>query len=466
MSMRMCYKHEAEELKCFSKTGEDLLLQIMAEATQEGSAEGFIELIMNFTPGLDAGLYGLASISVVLNALNTASGKPTAAATTDDDDATTTMLLLRRGDDHEDDLLRLCESQIDSQKKKGRERREGEPVDLRFTKAEKIVFVVVASSEEHRRCRVVVAGGSSSFYNRNKRRKKKKTKRERGVPTSWSSSYERERGSELRRQQQIRSDIRSQMGHGEFVDLRFTMIKWGMGVIADGLTFGKLAFLAYCNGTKVEVFRGNQCTIDDFREHVFKCATSRDIYMVSLFDRAHFKQNRGSHITPIGAYHVGRDLVHLMDVSCFGYRFFWIPLTLLWEAMTSSDKATGNSTGFMVLSRLPHDPCVRYTLILSCGKTGFDYSSHEARHRLQGHPDRNISSTRYKRDSTEPPEDLSRPNVNSRTESSCKANRSETRRRTHNRALEYRNTSRMMQMDRRARFLKLHANFQKQIPTA
>lgn len=61
-------------------------------------------------------------------------------------------------------------------------------------------------------------------------------------------------------------------------------------VIADGLTFGKLAFLAYCNGTKVEVFRGNQCTIDDFREHVFKCATLRDIYMVSLFDRAHFKQ--------------------------------------------------------------------------------------------------------------------------------------------------------------------------------
>lgn len=133
-------------------------------------------------------------------------------------------------------------------------------------------------------------------------------------------------------------------------------------VIADGLTFGKLAFLAYCNGTKVEVFRGNQCTIDDFREHVFKCATLRDIYMVSLFDRAHFKQNRGSHITPIGAYHVGRDLVLLMDVSRFGYRSFWIPLTLLWEAMTSSDKATGNSTGFMVLSRLPHDPCVRYTL--------------------------------------------------------------------------------------------------------
>lgn len=68
-----------------------------------------------------------------------------------------------------------------------------------------------------------------------------------------------------------------------------------------------------------------------------------------FFDRLLLWQNRGSHITPIGAYHVGRDLVLLMDVSRFGYRSFWIPLTLLWEAMTSSDKATGNSTGYEMM---------------------------------------------------------------------------------------------------------------------
>lgn len=61
-------------------------------------------------------------------------------------------------------------------------------------------------------------------------------------------------------------------------------------VIADGLTFGKLAFLAHCNGTKVEVLRGNQCTIDEFRQYVVKCATSQYNYMVSFFDRAHFMQ--------------------------------------------------------------------------------------------------------------------------------------------------------------------------------
>ncbi|KAF5951259.1 hypothetical protein HYC85_009203 [Camellia sinensis] len=133
-------------------------------------------------------------------------------------------------------------------------------------------------------------------------------------------------------------------------------------VIAEGLGFGKLAFLAHCNGAKVEVFQTNLCTIDDFRNYVLKCATSTDYHMVSYFDRSHFKQIGGSHISPIGAYHGGRDLVLVMDVSRFEYPPFWIPLTLLWQAMTSIDKATGNHMGFMVLTRLPYDPCVLYTL--------------------------------------------------------------------------------------------------------
>ncbi|CAL5425545.1 unnamed protein product [Camellia sinensis] len=133
-------------------------------------------------------------------------------------------------------------------------------------------------------------------------------------------------------------------------------------VIAEGLGFGKLAFLAHCNGAKVEVFQTNLCTIYDFRNYVLKCATSTDYHMVSYFDRSHFKQIGGSHISPIGAYHGGRDLVLVMDVSRFEYPPFWIPLTLLWQAMTSIDKATGNHMGFMVLTRLPYDPCVLYTL--------------------------------------------------------------------------------------------------------
>lgn len=202
--------------------------QIMAEADREGSAEGLLDLRISFRAGLLPGLYGLGSISCVMNAIDTALGRTWNC----------------RG--HLDFLLDTCDS------------------------VEKVT--------------------------------------------------------------------------------------------ADGLTFGKLAFLAFSNGAKVEVFRGNQCTIDNFREHVFKCATSMDTYMISVFDRARFKLSYGSHVTPIGAYHAGRDLVYLLDVSDSIYRSFWIPLTFLWEAMTSIDKASGNNTGFMVLSSPPNDICMRYTL--------------------------------------------------------------------------------------------------------
>ncbi|THG17940.1 hypothetical protein TEA_016516 [Camellia sinensis var. sinensis] len=99
-------------------------------------------------------------------------------------------------------------------------------------------------------------------------------------------------------------------------------------VIAEGLGFGKLAFLAHCNGAKVEVFQTNLCTIDDFRNYVLKCATSTDYHMVSYFDRSHFKQSIRSDYISFGNL-----------ATC----------THIWPT-------------FMVLTWLPYDPCVLYTL--------------------------------------------------------------------------------------------------------
>ncbi|XP_058186695.1 uncharacterized protein LOC131303710 isoform X3 [Rhododendron vialii] len=51
-------KHE--EINLCSAEGQ----QIMAEARREGSAEGFIELIMDFTAGLDAGAWHVFRLRV------------------------------------------------------------------------------------------------------------------------------------------------------------------------------------------------------------------------------------------------------------------------------------------------------------------------------------------------------------------------------------------------------------------
>lgn len=62
-------------------------------------------------------------------------------------------------------------------------------------------------------------------------------------------------------------------------------------VVKDkGISFGKVVCLAHSSGAKVEAFRTNQSTIDDFRKYVVKCSTSDNCHMISTYHREVFKQ--------------------------------------------------------------------------------------------------------------------------------------------------------------------------------
>ena len=58
----------------------------------------------------------------------------------------------------------------------------------------------------------------------------------------------------------------------------------------EGISFGKMACLAHCNGAKVEAFRTNECTIDDFRSYVVLCTTSEVLHVIKSYQRGHLKQ--------------------------------------------------------------------------------------------------------------------------------------------------------------------------------
>lgn len=130
----------------------------------------------------------------------------------------------------------------------------------------------------------------------------------------------------------------------------------------DGITFGKVACLAQCAGAKVESFRTNQSTIDDFRRHVMACTSSEDCHLITSYHRATFKQTGTGHFSPIGGYHAGRDMALILDVARFKYPPHWVPLSLLWEAMDTIDEATGHRRGFMLISKLQRAPSLLYTL--------------------------------------------------------------------------------------------------------
>ncbi|XP_058756623.1 glutathione gamma-glutamylcysteinyltransferase 1-like [Vicia villosa] len=120
-----------------------------------------------------------------------------------------------------------------------------------------------------------------------------------------------------------------------------------------GIAFDKLASLAQFAGAKVDAFHATQSSIDDFRKHVIKCSNSNDCHLISSYHRHALKQTGSGHYSPIGGYHVEKDMVLILDVARFKYPPHWIPLTHLWEGMNYVVKSTGKSRGFMLISR-PH----------------------------------------------------------------------------------------------------------------
>ncbi|XWS76223.1 hypothetical protein CRYUN_Cryun01aG0157100 [Craigia yunnanensis] len=131
---------------------------------------------------------------------------------------------------------------------------------------------------------------------------------------------------------------------------------------SQGITFGKVACLAVCNGAQVEPFRADQSSLDDFRKRVVLCASSEDCHLIVSYNRAVFKQTGTGHFSPIGGYHAGQDMVLILDVARFKYPPHWVPLSLLWDAMNTIDKETGHHRGFMVMSRLQKATSVLYTM--------------------------------------------------------------------------------------------------------
>lgn len=133
-------------------------------------------------------------------------------------------------------------------------------------------------------------------------------------------------------------------------------------VKARGISFGKLVCLAHCAGAKVEAFRTNHSTIDEFRKYVMRCSSSDDCHVISSYDRSVLKQTGTGHFSPIGGYHAGNDMALILDVARFKYPPHWVPLKILWDAMNNVDLSTGQRRGFMLISRPHREPGQLYTL--------------------------------------------------------------------------------------------------------
>lgn len=70
--------------------------------------------------------------------------------------------------------------------------------------------------------------------------------------------------------------------------------------------------------------------------------TKQDESVITLsYSRSVLSQTGDGHFSPVGGYHPSRDLVLILDTARFKYPPYWVPVSLLFEAMQAKDNSTG-----------------------------------------------------------------------------------------------------------------------------
>ena len=129
-------------------------------------------------------------------------------------------------------------------------------------------------------------------------------------------------------------------------------IFFAVSLLSPGATVDvdHFACLARCNGANVEVHRGYVSSLGDWRA-ALQIAASGEAVVVASYDRGAMGQTGSGHFSPVGGYHMARDLALILDVARFKYPPHWVSAEQLWLAMQVIDFATGLARGWLTIRR-------------------------------------------------------------------------------------------------------------------
>jgi glutathione gamma-glutamylcysteinyltransferase len=129
----------------------------------------------------------------------------------------------------------------------------------------------------------------------------------------------------------------------------------------QGITFDDFICVAGCHGIEAKGFRYSESSIEQFREAIQQATTTpQGLHLVVSYSRKVLGQTGEGHFSPIGGYHSEQDLVLILDVARFKYPPHWVPLSLLWEALSPVDPATGKSRGYILCHAIEKSECVEF----------------------------------------------------------------------------------------------------------
>lgn len=118
-----------------------------------------------------------------------------------------------------------------------------------------------------------------------------------------------------------------------------------------GISFNNFECLAKCNGAYVESYMASKSSEEEFRSKILQATQlDNEEHIVVSYSRSALGQTGSGHFSPIGGYHAEKDLVLVLDTARFKYNAHWVPVPLLFSAMSELN-SDGCSRGYFSIRR-------------------------------------------------------------------------------------------------------------------
>jgi hypothetical protein len=118
----------------------------------------------------------------------------------------------------------------------------------------------------------------------------------------------------------------------------------------QGLTLAELAGILASYPVQVELHYGSDISLDEFRQRIATNLAQPNNFVLINYLRRTIGQERGGHISPIGAYDADTDQFLILDVSRYKYPPVWVKAKALWQAINTLDPVSKKTRGFLLIS--------------------------------------------------------------------------------------------------------------------
>jgi len=118
-----------------------------------------------------------------------------------------------------------------------------------------------------------------------------------------------------------------------------------------GMTLDQLGQILSLYPVAVEVHHAASGGVDEFRRQASEALASEHRFVLVNFLRKALGEERGGHISPLGAYDEKADRFLILDVARYKYPPVWVKTSDLFDAMNTTDSDNDNKTrGFVLVS--------------------------------------------------------------------------------------------------------------------